>query len=67
MLIQPHGGVEVTKEFDLRAYTCAELTALLARHGMQVSDVWGGADRGEYSSDSRRLILLAERREADAP
>src|SRR5206468_12986375 len=28
MLIEPQGGARVTKEFDLRTYTCAELTAI---------------------------------------
>ena len=61
MLIQPHGGAEVTKEFNLRLYTAAELTAMLARHGLVVKHVWGGADRSPYSAESRRLVLLAER------
>jgi SAM-dependent methyltransferase len=60
-LIEPQGGARVTKEYNLRAYTCGELTALLARHGIRVRDVWGGTDRSEYSAESRRLILLAAR------
>jgi ubiquinone/menaquinone biosynthesis C-methylase UbiE len=60
-LISPQGGAQVTKEFNLRLYTCAELTAMFARHGLSVKQVWGGADRSDYSADSRRLILLAER------
>jgi SAM-dependent methyltransferase len=60
-LIEPEGGARVTKEFDLRAYTCAELTALLARHGLDVKAVWGGPDRSDYSTESRRLIMLAEK------
>lgn len=59
--IQPEGNARVTKEFDLRAYTCAELSALMARHGLRVRDVWGGADRSAYSTESRRLVMLAER------
>ena len=64
VLIDANGGSRVNKEFDLRAYTAAELAALLRRHGLDVSDVWGGADRSAYSTDSRRLVLLAARREA---
>jgi hypothetical protein len=30
-----------------------------------VREVWGGADRGAYTTESRRLILLAERGERD--
>jgi len=61
MLIQPQGGAQVTKEFNLRLYTCAELTAMFARHELIVKQVWGGPDRSDYSSESRRLVLLAER------
>jgi SAM-dependent methyltransferase len=60
-LIEPDKGAGPVKQFDLRAYTCAELTALLARAGLAVREVWGGADRSAYSAESRRLILLAER------
>lgn len=61
ILIDPKGGPQVTKEFFLRAYTCAELTALLERHGFIVQHVYGGPDRSEYSTETRRLILLAEK------
>lgn len=61
ILIHPQGGAQVTKEFNLRLYTCAELTALFGRHELSVKRVWGGADRSDYSSDSRRLVMLAER------
>lgn len=62
-LIEPGGGARVNKEYELRAYTCAELTALMRRHGLEVDRVFGGADASEYSSESRRLILLATRKE----
>ena len=54
-------GPRLIKEFELRAYTCAELTALLARHGLEVRSVWGGPDHSEYAAESRRLVLLATR------
>lgn len=60
-LIDPKGGPAVSKEYTLRAYTCAELTALLRRHGLLVKEVWGGPGREVYSTESRRLVLLAER------
>jgi len=60
-LIEPDKGAGPVKQFDLRAYTCAELTALLRRSGLVVRQVWGGADRSEYSAASRRLVLLAEK------
>ena len=60
-LITPDQGAGPAKQFDLRVYTCAELTALLWRSGLEVREVWGGADRSEYSTESRRLVLLAEK------
>jgi SAM-dependent methyltransferase len=59
--IAPQSGAQITKESTLRAYTCAELEALCARHGLAVCEVWGGADRSEYTTESRRMILLAAR------
>lgn len=60
-LIEPGAGSRITKEFDLRVYTCAELSALMRRHGLEPQRVWGGADETPYSSDSRRLVLVAAR------
>lgn len=62
ILIEPEVGHRVTKQFDMRAYTCAELTALLARQELEVTGVWGSAEREPYSTESRRLILVARRR-----
>jgi SAM-dependent methyltransferase len=59
LLIEPSGGSRVTKEYDLRAYTCAELSALMRRHGLRVDRVLGGADGSDYSTDSRRLVIVA--------
>jgi hypothetical protein len=61
LLLSPEGGTQVTKEFSLRTYTCAELSALLRRHGFTVREVLGGADREPYSEASRRLVILSER------
>jgi SAM-dependent methyltransferase len=60
-LIDPRGGAPVSKEYSLRAYSCAELTALLRRHGLAVREVWGGPGREPYGTESRRLVLLSER------
>jgi SAM-dependent methyltransferase len=60
-LLPPGGGAQVTKEFSLRAYTCAELSALLRRHGFIVREVLGSAEREAYSAASRRLVILSER------
>ncbi len=61
MLIDPKGGPQVTKEYFLRAYTCAELTSLLRRHGLAVKHVHGGTDRRPYDIEAHRLVLVAER------
>jgi SAM-dependent methyltransferase len=61
ILIEPAGGPRVTKEYDLRTYTCAELAALCARYGLEVTGVWGSAEREPYSLESRRLILVVRR------
>jgi len=55
-------GPRLMKEFDARSYTCAELTALLARHDLAVREVWGAADRSAYTAESPRLVMLAARR-----
>lgn len=62
LMIDPQGGTQVTKQFFLRTYTCAELTALLRRHGLEVTGVTGGASGEPYGTDSRRLAIVAERR-----
>lgn len=61
ILIDPKGGPQVAKEYSLRAYTCAELSALLRRHGFSVREVLGGAQRESYNAESRRLMIVAER------
>ena len=62
LLIDPQGGTQVTKEFTLRTYTCAELSALMRRHGMDVRGVSGGAGGEPFGTESRRLAIVAERR-----
>ncbi len=59
--VTPQTGAQITKEFSLRAYTCAELETMCARQGLAVREVWGGPDRSDYGTESRRLVLLAER------
>lgn len=65
MLIDPKGGPEVIRSYDLRAYTCGELRAMMGRHGLTVDEVWGGIDRSAYSADSRRLAILAHKEGRD--
>ncbi len=59
-LIEPATGPRPPKEFDVRAYTCAELESLLRRRGFEVLEVWGDPDGSAYESASPRIVLLAE-------
>jgi len=61
ILIEPAAGSRVAKQYDLRAYTCAELSALLRRHGLTPRGVSGGPGEPEYSTESRRLVIVSER------
>lgn len=47
---------------SIRSYTLHELTAMLARCGLQVEDVFGGYDLGPFKADSRELLILARKR-----
>jgi SAM-dependent methyltransferase len=59
--LTPDGAKRLEKSYVLRAYTCAELSSMMHRHGLEAREVWGGVDRVPYSTDTRRLVLLAER------
>ena len=60
-LIEPGGGARVTKEYHLRAYTCAELSAIMRRHGLEPQHVMGGPDGSAFTTESRRLVVVATR------
>jgi hypothetical protein len=45
-----------------RFYTMTEMAAMLQRSGLVVRKVWGGFDGQEYGLDSRRMIVLSEKR-----
>jgi ubiquinone/menaquinone biosynthesis C-methylase UbiE len=61
ILIEPGAGSRVTKQYELRVYTCAELSALMRRAGLVPERALGGPDGAPYSSESRRLVLVARR------
>jgi SAM-dependent methyltransferase len=46
---------------DLRVYTLREFAGMLERSGLRFRQVWGGFDGQDYSLDSRRMIVLAEK------
>ena len=49
ILIEPGAGSRVTKQYDLRVYTCAELSALMRRNGLHPLRAFGGSDGAAYS------------------
>lgn len=59
--LTPDGAKRLEKSYVVRAYTCAELDAMLHRHGLETREAWGGIERSELTTESRRLVLLAER------
>ena len=46
---------------DVRVYTLRELVGMLERAGLRFRQAWGGFDGGDYSLESRRMIVLAEK------
>lgn len=59
--LTPDGAKRLEKSYVVRAYTCAELSAMLHRHGLETREAWGGIERSELTVESRRLVLLADR------
>ncbi|MEP6993375.1 MAG: class I SAM-dependent methyltransferase [Acidobacteriota bacterium] len=55
------GSIEIFRE-SVRAYTCAELVALLEGAGLRIEATWGDFDAGPVGPDSPRLIALARKR-----
>jgi len=48
-------------EHNVRLYTFKRLRQMLSEAGLKVKNVYGGYDRKEFSSDSSRMIVSAER------
>jgi len=61
MLITPDGQRR-THRISFRLYTLTELAGMLSRAGLAVRRTWGGFDGREYGLNSRRMIVLAEKR-----
>ena len=57
------GGSRRYGRVDVRVYTLREFVGMLERAGLCFRRVWGGFDGQEYSLDSRRMIVLAEKGE----
>ena len=61
LLVEP-GGRRRRHHIRFRAYTLAELAKMLDVAGLTVAQTWGDFEGRDYRLDSRRLILLAEKR-----
>jgi SAM-dependent methyltransferase len=59
-LICPDGR-RVAQRISVRLFTLAEVCAMLQRHHLAVCETYGDWEGGEYDTDSRRMIVLAER------
>ena len=54
-------GARHESRVDVRVYTLRELVGMLERAGLRFRQAWGGFDGGDYSLESRRMIVLAEK------
>ena len=59
--ITPEGNRR-SRFHSLRLYTYTELAAMLARAGLTVRQTWGNFDGIDFSMQSPRMIVLAEKR-----
>lgn len=57
------GGSRRHGRVDFRAYTLREFIGMLGRAGLRFRQVWGGFNGSDYSLDSRRMIVVAEKGE----
>lgn len=61
IVIDPAGSRRETAGHVLRLYTLAEMAGMLRRAGLHVAQTFGGFEDQEYSIDSRRMIILAQK------
>lgn len=54
-------GEKARYEFDLRTYSLFELQSLLRGSGLDLKATYGNFDQTSYSSESPRLIILAQK------
>ncbi|MBM3497955.1 MAG: class I SAM-dependent methyltransferase [Armatimonadetes bacterium] len=54
-------GRRFARDVSVRLYTLAEVEAAFARHHLEIKAVSGGWTGEEYTMDSRRMIVVAER------
>jgi len=60
IIVKPDGSRR-EQRIQVRMYTLAEMTAMLAKAGLSLEATYGGFQGEEYGLDSRRMILLARK------
>ncbi len=60
-LINQVTGQKMEADFQLRTYSLAEMTELLAVHHLQIEKVYGAFDGRTYGEDKPRMIILARK------
>jgi len=62
IIVGPHGDRRDSVGHHIRLYTLTETTRLLQQVGLNVTGVFGGFDAEPYAIDTRRMIVLAQKR-----
>jgi SAM-dependent methyltransferase len=62
----PKGGRRESIGHNIRLYTLTEMMRLLERVGMRVTAVFGGFEREVYAIGTRRMIIVAEKEDAES-
>ena len=62
--ILPDGTRKEMSDLHMRLYSLTELTKMLAAAGLNLEHVYGGFRGEAYSVDTRRMIIVAAKREA---
>lgn len=47
--------------YAVRMYNYNEIKELLSKAGMKIEEVFGGYDKSDFSSESRRMVLIAQK------
>ncbi|MCE5287438.1 MAG: class I SAM-dependent methyltransferase [Pelosinus sp.] len=61
-LINQVTGTKMQYEFVLRAYSLAEMAAILKQNDFTIKATYGGFDQQPYGSETPRMIILAQKK-----
>ncbi|MGA6974221.1 MAG: methyltransferase domain-containing protein [Candidatus Binatus sp.] len=61
IVVDPKGGRRESVGHNIRLYTLTEMTRLLDRVGLRLTEVFGGFDNEPYAITTRRMIIIAEK------